>query len=106
MVRAAETWRIHPQQGHLVARGYGRLPEFAVFRKLLKTFLSPIEPIWVLNICEDFRISSAYFVNIYRDQTRLFISNGTVCTKMSAGNRPDRACVAVGLSPVRSHCPC
>lgn len=30
----------------------------AVFRKLFTNFVSQIEPIWILNICSDFSISS------------------------------------------------
>jgi len=40
----------------------GSFKVLTVFRKLFKNFLSQAEPIWILNTCYDFSISSVYFL--------------------------------------------
>lgn len=59
-LHAAETSQIQPE--HFISSGQGSLPVLAAFRKLFKNFISRIEPIWILNICDDFSISSVYFL--------------------------------------------
>lgn len=59
-LHAAKTSQI--QTEHFIFSGQGSLPVLAVFRKLFKNFISQIEPIWVLNICDEFSVSSVYFL--------------------------------------------
>ena len=55
-------FRFNQNRGHFISWGYGSLLVLAVFRKLFKNFLSQTEPIWILNTCYDFSISSVYFL--------------------------------------------
>lgn len=48
--------------GYFISWGYRSLPVLAVFRKLFKNFIRQNEPIWIWNTCDNFSISSVYFL--------------------------------------------